>query len=298
MTKATILIVEDEAITSMALKSSLEDMGYSVCGIARAGELAVQKAEELKPDLIMMDIMLAGEMTGIEAAEEIRKNYHIPVIFLTAFSDDQYINEAKLTEPYGYILKPVREQELKTTIAMAFYKNAMDRIVREQAEIIRVLLNETRDLHFLIDRDGSFIAVNEALAKRAGRGVDELIGSAVSEMVESGYLSPTMAGKTLPPIMNYSLKYEEEFAGSWYDIGIHPIFDPDGTVRKYAVHIHDTSKMKVMEERLRKYSDMLMKRLFPGKSIEEVSLDDLGDLDDLVTSDFFDDLKDASQGSR
>lgn len=292
------MIVEDEAITAMALKSSLEDMGYSICGVAPTGELAVQKAGELHPDLILMDIMLAGRMSGIEAAEEIRMSYKIPVIFLTAFSDDQYINEAKLTEPFGYILKPVREQELKTTIEMAFYKHAMERIVREQAEIIRVLLNETHDLHFVMDKSGLFLAVNEALAKRAGREIDELIGSAVSEMVESGYLSPTMGGKTLPPILNYSLKYEEEFAGSWYDIGIHPIFDTDGTVAKYAVHIHDTTQVKVMGERLRKLSDMLMAKLFPGQRREDVSLDDLGDLDDLVTSDFFDDLNDAPDESR
>lgn len=298
MTKATILIVEDEAITSMALKCSLEDMGYSVCGIAPTGELAVQKADELKPDLIMMDIMLAGEMSGIEAAEEIRRNYRIPVIFLTAFSDDQYINEAKLTEPFGYILKPVREQELKTTIEMAFYKNAMDRIVREQADIIHVLLNETHDMHFLMDKDGSFLAVNEALARRAGVGADKLVGSKVYDMVDSGHLSPTMAGRNLPPLLTYSLKYEEEYGGSWYDIGIHPIFDSEGSVAKYAVHIHDTTRMKVMEERMRKLSDILMDKLFPGQRREDVSLDDLGDLDDLVTSDFFDDLKESHDESR
>jgi FOG: CheY-like receiver len=107
MSEAIIMIVEDEAVTAMALKRSLTNMGYSVCGVFPTGEQAVTKAAELKPDLILMDIKLAGKMTGINAAAEIRATSTVPVIYLTAFSDDRVVNAAKVTGPFGYILKPV-----------------------------------------------------------------------------------------------------------------------------------------------------------------------------------------------
>jgi len=282
MNEPNILIVEDEAVTAMVLKSSLTEMGYSVCGVAATGERAVEMVGELRPDLILMDIMLAGKMNGIEAAGLIKERYRIPLIFLTAFSDDRYIHEAKLTEPFGYILKPVRELELKTTIEMAFYKHAMEKVVREQAEIIRVLLNETRDLHYLMNRDGTILTVNDALAKRVGATVDELIGTNINNLVASGHLTPMMAAAELPSLVNCcSLRFEEEFGGSWFDINIHPVSGPDGTISQYAVHIHDTSRVKAMEGKMRRLSELLMKTLYPQKGEEDVSLDDLQVAEDL-----------------
>ena len=128
--------------------------------------MAVRKAGELHPDLILMDIMLAGKMTGIEAAEIIRQQYHIPVVYLTAYSDDNYLIKAKLTEPSGYILKPFREQELKTTIEMALYKYAMEHALMISEETTRVLLNATEDYLFLIDTNGRFLAANLAFARK------------------------------------------------------------------------------------------------------------------------------------
>lgn len=121
-----ILIVEDEAITAMAIKKTLVNLGYAVCGIASNADMAVQKAKEQNPDLILMDIKLIGKKTGIDAATEILAHQSVPVVYLTAFSDDHYINEAKKTSPYGYLLKPVREQELKTTIEMALHKHSLE----------------------------------------------------------------------------------------------------------------------------------------------------------------------------
>ncbi|WP_211531379.1 response regulator [Methanocalculus chunghsingensis] len=282
MNEPAILIVEDEAVTAMVLKTSLTEMGYSVCGISATGERAVEMAGELRPDLILMDIMLAGKMNGIEAAEQIKEKYRIPLIFLTAFSDDRYIHEAKLTEPFGYILKPVRELELRTTIEMAFYKHAMEKVVREQAEIIRVLLNETRDLHYLMDRDGTILTANDALAKRVGITADELIGTSIHDLVASGHLSPTMAASKLPSLVNCcSLRFEEEFGDCWFDIGIHPVSGPDGAISQYAVHIHDTSRVKAMEGKMRTLSELLMKTLYPQKGEDDVSLDDLQGAEEL-----------------
>ncbi len=120
MAEAGIMIVEDERIVALDLKQRLQTMGYVVKAMASAGHEAVEKAGAVRPDLILMDIHLANGMDGIEAAEHIRKLYHIPVIFLTAYADEGTLARAKVVKPLGYILKPFEEQELLTTIEKAF----------------------------------------------------------------------------------------------------------------------------------------------------------------------------------
>ncbi|MBI4682595.1 MAG: response regulator [Nitrospirae bacterium] len=111
MTKKRIMVVEDEGITAMRIKRSLEDMGYTVSSTVFSGEEAVEKAEQEKPDLVLMDIVLRGKMDGIEAARQIHSNFNIPVVYLTAHSDDKMLKRIKKTEPLGYIIKPFDERE-------------------------------------------------------------------------------------------------------------------------------------------------------------------------------------------
>ncbi|MBU3916597.1 response regulator [bacterium] len=119
MEKTKILIVEDESIIAMDIESSLKRLGYEVTSIVNTGEKADKKAASDKPDIVLMDIRIKGEMDGIEAAEVIRLKYGIPVVFLTAHLDEEKIQRAKLTMPFGYILKPIQEKDLKVTIEMA-----------------------------------------------------------------------------------------------------------------------------------------------------------------------------------
>lgn len=123
MKGANILVVEDENIVALSIKNKLELMGYSVVGTASSGEDAVIKADLFYPDLVLMDVMLRGEMDGIDAAGKIREKFDIPVIFLTAYTDDSTLERAKLAEPYGYISKPFKEQDLKSNIEMALHKH-------------------------------------------------------------------------------------------------------------------------------------------------------------------------------
>lgn len=132
-TKARILIVEDEGITAMDLKMRLTNLGYEVVGIADTGEGAIALADEKRPDLILMDIMLKGEMDGIQAAEHIKPALGIPVIFLTAYADNTTLRRAKVTEPYGYILKPFEERELHTNIQVALFKHEAEELQRREA---------------------------------------------------------------------------------------------------------------------------------------------------------------------
>ncbi|AEH60473.1 response regulator receiver protein [Methanosalsum zhilinae DSM 4017] len=127
MDKTKILIVEDENIIALNIKKKLRNIGYIVPGIASTGKEAIEKAEITFPDLVLMDIRLKGEMDGVEAASQIRDKFDIPVIYLTAYSDEEILERAKKTEPYGYILKPFKESELRTSIEVALHKHKMEK---------------------------------------------------------------------------------------------------------------------------------------------------------------------------
>jgi len=126
MAKIQILIVEDEAIIAMEIESLLQSLGYEITSIVDTGEEAIRKAEENKPSLILMDIRLKGEIDGISAAEEILNKFNIPVIFSTAYLDEERIERAKITMPFGYVLKPFQERDLKITLEKALYVSKAD----------------------------------------------------------------------------------------------------------------------------------------------------------------------------
>ena len=122
-----ILIVEDEQIIARDIKECLLGLGYDVTYPASTGEEAIKKAEETQPDLVLMDIVLKGNFSGIESARQIHESFDIPIVYLTTHTDENTLDMAKLTQPYGYILKPFKVEELKTTIEMALYKHFMER---------------------------------------------------------------------------------------------------------------------------------------------------------------------------
>lgn len=134
MARTRILVVEDESIVALDIQQRLQRMGYQVVGVAATGEAAIRQAEQARPDLVLMDIKLRGEMDGIEAADTIRNRFHLPVIFLTAFADDTTLQRAAVTEAFGYILKPFEERELAINIEIALYKHEMERKLRESEE--------------------------------------------------------------------------------------------------------------------------------------------------------------------
>ena len=134
MEKAKILIVEDEAIIAMEMESELQSLGYEVSSIVDTGEKAIQKAETDKPNIILMDIRIKGEMDGIDAAEVIRNRFGITVIFSTAYLDEKRIERAKITMPFGYVLKPIQERDLKVAIEMALYVSEVDAERRKTEE--------------------------------------------------------------------------------------------------------------------------------------------------------------------
>ena len=146
MTHANVLIIEDEFIVSRTIQSSLIEFGYSVLGIVTSGEKALAFIAEQVPDILLIDIQLKGAINGIELAQLIKKKHDIPFIFLTAISDETTLNRAKYAEPYGYILKPFREIDLKTTIELALYKHYQQvKIERERDLLISIIDGKTVD---------------------------------------------------------------------------------------------------------------------------------------------------------
>jgi len=182
MSAIRILIVEDEHIIAMDIQNSLEKNGYQIADRADRGAAAVSKAGELHPDLILMDIGLKGEMDGIEAAEQIRAKFDIPVIFLTAFANQSTTTRARLAEPYAYLLKPFDERELIITIEMALYKHGMEKKLRESENKFHSVIEQASDGIALIDMQGNIIEWNRSMEQITGLKNSEAINRPIGEI--------------------------------------------------------------------------------------------------------------------
>jgi PAS domain S-box-containing protein len=209
MSSTKILIVEDEWLVAQGIKESLEDLGYEVVGMAVSGEETLQLVAKQQPDLVLMDILLQGDMDGIEAAELLRRQFEIPVVFLTAYADTRTLARAKVAEPYGYILKPFEVREIHSAIEIALYKTKTEKRLRHLNRVLRAIRNVNqlivteKDRHRLIQRacqllvDGrGYFTVWIALLDDQGR----VSASAASgESVNTGHVLQMLAQGELPP---------------------------------------------------------------------------------------------------
>lgn len=161
MEKLNIFIVEDESIVAKDIQNNLIKLGYAVLGIANNGKDAIDQIKDLNPDAVLMDIMIKGDLTGIEVAEQIKKFVNVPVIFLTAYADESTLSRAKVTEPYGYILKPFKEIDLHSTIEMAVYKHQRDAALQKERDFLYSLV-ENKDSS---QNDILFVKANSKLVK-------------------------------------------------------------------------------------------------------------------------------------
>jgi two-component system response regulator LytT len=160
-----ILVTEDESIVRKDIERCLGNLGYNVIASADNGEDAISMAMKHKPDLALMDIMIKGDMNGIAAAEEIKRNMDIPVVFLTAYADEGTLNEAKMAEPHGYILKPFKDVDIQTAIEMALHKHGKEREMKQETDFLRSMAehNEDSDVIFVKNRSRLVRVKNEDL---------------------------------------------------------------------------------------------------------------------------------------
>ena len=180
--KARIMVVEDEAVISMEIQDRLTKMGHSICGTAASGEEAVSVATAKRPDLILMDVQLRGEVDGVQTAKQIRDLIEIPIIYLTAFADDRTVERAKLTQPFGYLIKPFSEKELYAAIEMALYKNSMEARVRDSERRYATTIRCIADCVIVTDTDMKITLMNPAAQSVTGWKQEEAVGKKLDEV--------------------------------------------------------------------------------------------------------------------
>ena len=174
MVNITILIVEDEVIVAENIRNKLEHMGYTVPEIVTSGEQAIQSLVNLPVDLVLMDIELEGEMDGIDTAEYIHAQYNIPIIYLTAYADDEILRRARVTEPFSYLLKPFQTRELQSNIEMAIYKHQMEKMLKASEERYRRITDVITDYVYTVQvHDGQAVETHHSPACVAVTGYTE-----------------------------------------------------------------------------------------------------------------------------
>ena len=267
MDKTTVLIVEDEAIVAADLAGKLGLLGYEVVGTAASGKDAVDLACSLKPEVVLMDIRLQGPMDGIEAAEEIGSRFDVPLIYLTAHSDTATLDRAKLSGPFGYILKPFEERELSTTIEMALYKHQSDRQLREQKEWLRVTLASIGDAVITCDTDGRITFLNamaEALTGWSAEDARDLPIGEVFRLINEETRGPAEDIVTLvlrdgqtKTLANHTALVMKDGREVPIEDSAAPILAADGRVIGAVIVFHDVTEKRRAQEALRRSHDEL-----------------------------------------
>lgn len=196
MGKARILVVEDEAIVAMDLQYKLEDLGYSVPALSYSGEEAIDLAHSLNLDLVLMDIRLNGETDGIQAAKQIRDQLDLPVVYLTAYADEATLQRAKLTGPFGYLLKPVEQKDLQTAVEVAIYKHGLESELKAREQWLATVLRSTSDAVAATDENGSIGFMNPVAEKLMGCPAEDALGKQLADLFNIRH------GKSQRPAVN------------------------------------------------------------------------------------------------
>ena len=181
---ASVLLVEDSAIVAKDVEMVLKRLGHAVCGWVTRGEEAVEQACAVRPDLVLMDIKLAGSMDGVTAAQLIRERCHVPVVFLTAHADSSTVERAKAIEPFGYIIKPFEKHDLQVTIELALHKHRMERKLREREQWLATTLGSIGDAVVATDADGLLTFMNVVAEQLTGWNGEEARGRPLEDVVQ------------------------------------------------------------------------------------------------------------------
>ena len=182
MRKTKILVVEDESIVARDIRNMLVGLGYEVTAVVPSAMTAIQKAQETEPDIVLMDVMLQGEITGVEAAERIYTKFSIPVVYLTAYADSTTVQQAKKTEPFGYIIKPFEERELQTTIEIALYKYKMQMELKDRERWLSTILKSIGDGVIATNKIGEITFMNPLAETLTGWKLDQALDRILSDV--------------------------------------------------------------------------------------------------------------------
>ena len=266
MNKARILIAEDEGVVARDLLVQLLELGYEPIADATRGEEAVTLAGKLQPDLVLMDIHLAGQMDGIAAAQAIREQFALPVVFLTAFTDDETLHRAKVAEPFGYLIKPFDERELRTAIEMALYRHQSERHLRQSHEEQAAILRTALDGFSIADSQGRILEVNDAYCRLTGYSRAELLRMTLAE-VDAGAAPEDVAAKMAAVVRAGSALFERQHRhkdGHVVDTEVSANYLPESGGRFFSF-IRDITERKQAEAAVRE-SELRFRSLLQGIS--------------------------------
>ncbi len=245
MTKTKILVVEDEVIVSDDIRKTLLNNGYDVPATASSGEEAIKKIKETKPDLVLMDIIIQGEIDGIETAGKIKSQCNVPIIYLTAFSDRKTIERAKITEPYGYIIKPFKEKELNIAIEMSLFKHRMEKKLKENREWFTTTLKSISDAVIATDSKGCVKFMNPVAQSLTGWGLEEARGKPLNEV----FITVTEAPEDIKERQIVMMTGNKSMIP--IDASSAPIKDDKGNVTGMVMVFRDVTERKRAEDALR-----------------------------------------------
>ncbi len=261
MTSARILIVEDEAIVALDLRMRLTRLGYSVIDSVGLAEVAIEIAEQQRPDLTLMDIRLRGEMDGIEAADVIRTKMGLPVVYLTAHADDATVDRARVTEPFGYILKPFDERELRTVIEMALYKHGAERKLRESERRFATTLASIGEGVIATDSAGCVTFMNSVAKKLTGWSAAEAQGTALTtvfnicnestRLTVANPVERVLAEGIVVGLANHTILVNRDGTEAPIDDCAAPIFDDDGRMTGAVLVFRDVTQARQIEVHMR-----------------------------------------------
>ncbi len=269
-----ILAVDDEVLITMQLARRLTSMGYEVVGTACSGAEAMEKAELLKPDVILMDIVMPGQYDGIDAAEKIGEELDIPVVFLTAYADDKFVERAKSVQPFGYVVKPYQEREIKAAIEVAIYKKDMERKLRKSQEVLqeseakyRALVESTNDFIWEMDLNGVYTYCSPQMEKLWGFKPEDMLGKTPFDLLPPE--DREQAIKAFSALAESSLTFTNmetrslDGTGSiiFLEISGVPFFDIAGKLCGYRGITRDITERKRAEEAMRE-SEVKYRLLF------------------------------------
>lgn len=262
MAKANILIVEDEWLIADDIQNYLEINDYNVVSIVSTGEGAVRNADAQQPDLILMDIFLKGEMNGIKAARIIKDRFNIPHIYLTSYADPAMLEEAKTTEPYGYLLKPFDNKELSIAIEMALYKHQMEKELRDSHKFLQTIIDGVADPIMVINENYNVELMNLAAKKITGKR-EFLRCYEVSHKKDKpchGMLRPCpleIVKNSGEPIRLVHEHFDVNDEKIFVEILASPLYKKDGSFSGIVESSRDITERKKSEERLATYSRKL-----------------------------------------
>ncbi|MCB0168500.1 MAG: response regulator [Anaerolineae bacterium] len=260
MNKPRVFITEDERLVAISLQWKLNSLGYDVVGIASSGQETIEKIIETTPDLILMDIKLKGHLDGIETADRLRSQFDIPIIYLTAYDDDATLKRAKITEPFGYLLKPYQARDLRTTIEMALYKHSIERELKANKQWSQATLSSIGEGVITTDLYGQVTFMNSVAeqltqwthAEAVGHDVSKILNliNAKSGQVITNPIMTAMATKRVISLAGYTTLITKDGRSIPIDDSGAPIIDNQGQVKGGVLVFRDVSERWQLEDQL------------------------------------------------